>query len=681
MKILFYPRLAVSGIKKNSKLYLPYMLTCAGMVTMFYILHFLSVSDFVGKMRGGHNIQMILNYGVWIIGIFSLIFLFYTNSFLMRRRKKEFGLYNILGMGKGNIARILAWETLVSSAASFVSGCIFGIALSKFAEFALSRLANSEVEYRFYVSTKSIGIAAACFSGIFTLIYLNSVLRIRLSDPIALFKSENAGEKPPKGNVFFGAAGVVLLAAAYAIALSLRDPIEAFIWFYAAVIMVIVATYLLFVSGSVIICRLLQRNKRYYYKLSHFVSVSSMTYRMKRNGAGLASICILVTMVLVMISASAGLYFGVEDSLRASCPRNFILRTDVYYTDERASGLIGELRDDIFRTADENGIDRKSIADYRLLALFCRGGEAISQSGSSEFLFSDSYCRFYFYSAEDYAALSGQNAGLSDGEILLYASYGGDFGETLEFKSLGALSIKEQVGAFDQISGSIYLTTIPTFCIVVSDLDQTADALSELALLDENASLQLQWYCAFDSSADQDVQISASEKFRDVFRSRTESLQEDESGISSYSVQSAACSRDDFYGTFGGIFCLGIMLGLVFTTSAVLIIYYKQISEGFEDQARFDTMKKVGMTSRDIRKSINSQMLTVFFLPLAAAGLHLAFAFPMVSKLLTMFNLKNTGLLVFTTVASFLIFAVLYVIVYRITSNAYFRIVNGKESE
>ena len=235
--------------------------------------------------------------------------------------------------------------------------------------------------------------------------------------------------------------------------------------------------------------------------------------------------------------------------------------------------------------------------------------------------------------------------------------------------------------SFDQIGGSIYLTTIPTFSIVVSDLDQTAAALSELALSDENASLNLQWYCAFDTSADQQAQVAASEKFSDVFRGRTESLRDDESGISSYTVKSAACSRDDFYGAFGGIFYLGIMLGLVFTTSAVLIIYYKQISEGYEDQSRFDTMKKVGMTSRDIRKSINSQMLTVFFLPLAAAGMHLAFAFPMISKLLIMFNLKNTGLLVFTTVASFLIFAVLYVIVYRITSNAYFRIVNGKESE
>ncbi|MGN1450498.1 MAG: FtsX-like permease family protein, partial [Eubacteriales bacterium] len=524
----------------------------------------------------------------------------------MRRRKKEFGLYNILGMGKGNIARILAWETLVSSSASFASGSVFGIALSKFAEFALSRLANSDVNYRFYVSPKSIGIAAAFFSGIFVLIYLNSVLRIRLSDPISLFKSENSGEKPPKGNVFLGAAGVVILAAAYATALSVSDPIDAFMWFFAAVIMVIIATYLLFMSGSVIICRLLQKNRHYYYKLSHFVSVSSMTYRMKRNGAGLASICILVTMVLVMISASAGLYFGVEDSLRASCPRNFILRTDICYTGERASGLIGGLRDEIFRTADENGIDRKSIADYRLLALFCRGGEAITGSGSSEFPFSDSYCRFYFYSAEDYAALSGRNAGLSDGEILMYSSYGGDFGETLEFKSLGALSIKEQIGAFDQIGGSIYFTTIPTFSIVVSDLDQTAAALSELALSDGNASHKLQWYCAFDTSADQQTQVAASEKFSDIFRGRTESLLDDESGISSYTVQSAACSRDDFYGAFGGIFYLGIMLGLVFTTSAVLIIYYKQISEGYEDQSRFETMKKVGVTSRDIRKSINS---------------------------------------------------------------------------
>lgn len=322
MKVCFYPRLALDGMRRNKRLFVPYILTGAVMMMMYYILEFLRKSPLLDQMKGGGTLRMLLPFGCGVIGVFSLIFLFYTNSFLTRQRNREFGLYNILGMDKRNISRVMFWESLIAYTASSVCGILLGVMLSKLAELCMLNIMNTAADYSMRIEWSGIAQTLLVFGVIYFLLLLNSWIKAARSDPLELLHSDRKGEKPPKANWVAAVLGVLILAAAYYIAVSIKEPLVAMIWFFIAVIMVIIATYLLFVSGSVSLCRLLQKNKKYYYKPNHFVSVSSMIYRMKRNGAGLASICILCTMVLVMLSSTASLYIGAEDSLLQRYPRD-----------------------------------------------------------------------------------------------------------------------------------------------------------------------------------------------------------------------------------------------------------------------------------------------------------------------------------------------------------------------
>ncbi|MBS1470404.1 MAG: ABC transporter permease, partial [Lachnospiraceae bacterium] len=323
MKTGFYPKLAFDGIRKNRRMYVPFICTCIGMVMMFYIISYLHYSDTIASMNGGQIMRSTLNLGSIVVGIFSCIFLFYTNSFLIRRRKKEFGLYHILGMGKLNIARILFWETLLTAVISLVLGIGFGILFSKLAELAMARLTHAQIIYSMHISPDSILFTLTVFGCIFILLFFNTLRQVHFSNAITLVQSESVGEKPPKGNILLGLLGMICLAAAYYLAVTVADPVSALGMFFIAVILVIVGTYLIMIASSVLFCRLLQKNKRYYYKANHFVSISSMAYRMKRNGAGLASICILATMVLVMLSTTVSLYFGMDDVLSNRYPYQF----------------------------------------------------------------------------------------------------------------------------------------------------------------------------------------------------------------------------------------------------------------------------------------------------------------------------------------------------------------------
>ena len=322
MGIGFYPHLAWDGIRKNKRLYLPYILTCTGMVMMFYIIAFLAGDTMLKTVRGGSFVTEMLGLGTYVIMIFAVIFLFYTNSFLMKRRKKEFGLYNVLGMGKGNLARILFWESVQIAFISISTGLVFGMAFAKLGEIAVMHAINRENNYNIKVNAEALLMTLKVFGAIYVLLFFNMVRQIKMSNTVELLKSDNKGEKTPKANWFIALCGVVILGGAYYIAVTIGDPITALSMFFVAVIMVIIGTYLLFIAGSVTLCRILQKNKHYYYKTNHFVSVSSMLYRMKRNGAGLASICILCTMVLVMLSSTVCLYTGEEGVIRNRYPKD-----------------------------------------------------------------------------------------------------------------------------------------------------------------------------------------------------------------------------------------------------------------------------------------------------------------------------------------------------------------------
>ncbi len=680
MKIGFYPRLAADGIRKNKRMFTPFILTCTGMVMMFYIIMYLAASHVLNSLIGGATLRQMFALGSWVIAVFATIFLFYTNSFLIRRRKKEFGLYNILGMGKRNIARILFWETLIIAVVSIALGLVAGIALSKFAELGMVNIMRGEVTYDLSISGLAVVRSLQVFGVIFLLLLLNSIRQVQFASAVSLLRSENAGEKPPKGNWLFGVLGLLLLAAAYYLAATIENPIAALLVFFAAVIMVIVGTYLVMISGSVLFCRLLQKKKNYYYKPNHFVSVSSMVYRMKRNGAGLASICVLATMVLVIMASTACLYFGEEDAINSRYPRdiNMEFRFDKLsdFSDEHTQTL----KDGVLKELENRGVSPKNAYCYRSASLygFVKGNTVeVDAANISEMDAINSEYLFYFVPLADYNAMMGTNETLGNGQALLY-SYRTDFdSELISFRGGESFKIKKKIDAFTG-SGDTAMDMLSSLMLVVPDLESSLKQIDSVANYNGDRLLQMKWICNLDTGMEPEEQIALYQDLTDTF---TDFSVKERLGYTGVYTSSQAFERDDFYGLFGSLFYLGIILSLVFLMAAVLIIYYKQISEGYEDQARFAIMQKVGMTKREIRKSINSQLLTVFFFPLVLAAIHMLFVFPIVRKLLLMFNLSNVYLFAATTGISLFVFAVFYTIVYRLTSGAYYKIVSGARED
>ncbi len=684
MKKGFYPKLAFDGIRKNKKMYLPYILTSIGMVMMYYIIIFLQFSQSIKDAVQSSTVTQILGLGSWVIAIFSCIFLFYTNSFLIKRRKKEFGLYNILGMDKHNLGIILFWETLIIAAISLVVGLAAGIAFSKLAELIFLNLLKSDVTFDLTVSSQGIGLCAIIFTVINILLFFNSLRQVRSSSAISLVKSEQTGEKPPKGNWIFGILGVLLLGGAYYISLSIKEPLQALTLFFVAVIMVIIGTYLVMISGSVLFCRLLQKNKKYYYKPNHFVSVSSMVYRMKRNGAGLASICILATMVLVMISSTTSLYFGEEDALASRYPREINISFTTLDTQIYKDGQADKIRSEIDKIAKKRNANVHNSLTYLAgtLAGMITDGNVETDvrnvySGTVDY---NRVFQFNFVSIDDYNKIMGTDYKLKDGEAMIYLfRKGSNFnGDKLSFNGGQSFKIVKYLDNFISQSDAA-MTIVPTMAVFVNDLDKATQGMTDATHQhDSEPVINFNWSYGFDTGLSEDEQIALSKDINSYLTDVSDDFKED---IRSTEVESREQNRLDFFSLFGGLFGLGIILSIVFIFAAVLIIYYKQISEGYEDQSRFDIMQKVGMTKKEIRKSINSQLLTVFFLPLIFAGMHLAFAAPIIKKLLLLFNLTNLNLFIVTILISFAAFALFYMIVYKITSNAYYKIVSGAKEE
>lgn len=669
MRMGFYAKLAVNGIRKNARLYVPYLLTCAGMVMMFYIVSYLQDTPVLAGIGGGEEMQAMLSLGSGVMGVFGAIFLLYTNSFLIRRRKREFGLYNMLGMGKGNIARVLFWEALLVLAGTMAIGLAAGVAISKLAELLLLNIMHGNVTFNFTVSPRAVLLTAAVFCIIHALLLIKALLQIRTASAVNLFRSESAGEKPPRANWVLAILGLILLAVAYYLAVTIKQPLVAMAMFFVAVILVILATYLLFIAGSVAVCRMLQRNRRYYYKAKHFVSVSSMAYRMKRNGAGLASICILSIMVLVTVSSTTGLYYGSEDSLRSRYPRDITLiakAKDVSMLTDEKCGAARELVDAYVAEHDSTA---HNFRDFRIVSVSgaMKDGTITTDPQEAGMHITDSTIyQVNFLPLPDYNRICGTNETLADDEALISLKRG-DYGwDSISVDSKVAYRTRKAPVVFQE-SGMAAVDVVDTIYVVVKDLQGLQP------LLQGNTLFAQQWEYGFDSMLSDEDQWEMTYQMDVELSDGLHRL-----GMKYVYLEGMAENRYDFYGTYGGFFFLGILLSIVFLFAAVLIIYYKQISEGYEDQKRFEIMQKVGMTRKNIRKSINSQLLTVFFLPLVGAGVHLAFAFPMIRRMLILFNLTNTRLLVETTGITFLAFALIYTLVYRKTSNAYYAIVSGE---
>lgn len=662
MNKMFYPKLAAINIKKNSKTYIPYILTCIGTVIMYYIMVTLSESPGLEKISGGESLILMLSLGTQVIAFFSVIFLFYTNSFLIKGRKKEFGLFNILGMEKKHISKIMFFETLYVALLSLILGILGGILLSKLMHLLLLKLLHFEVQMGFNISVKAIIATIALFSIIFILILLNSLRQIHLSKPIELLSGGQVGEKEPKTKWILVIIGLLCLGGGYYIALTIESPLAAIMMFFVAVMLVIIGTYCLFIAGSIALLKILRKNKNFYYRTNHFISVSGMIYRMKKNAIGLANICILSTAVLVMISTTVSLYVGMEDVLRTRFPRNIII--DVEATSREDAEQLDNI---IASEVEQFNLTPKDAVRYQSMVLMAvQDGSSFSgNEGEALYEMDDisNIATTIFIPVEEYNQMENQSVELKSDEVLLYSLEGNIAKDTVQFGD-NQFKIKSRLDSLN-VDGKMSTMNLKVYFFIVPDIESIEVIYDSLTETPDDMG-ELSYYYGFDVDADGETQIALTNSIDAAI---------EEYDMEGY-VEGAESSRESFYSLYGGLFFLGIFLGILFIMATVLIIYYKQISEGYDDKDRFEIMQKVGMSREEVKKSIRSQVLTVFFLPLMVAGIHIAFAFKFITKLLALLNLTNVTLFVWCLIGTILVFAVFYTIIYVLTARVYYKIVS-----
>lgn len=648
MNSRIYSRLAVSNIKNNRKTYVPFIFTSILTVMMYYIIDALAGNDSIEIT----NVITVLRMGCGVMVVFSVIFLFYTNSFLIKRRKKEIAVYNILGMGKGHIGRMLTVETLIVGGISIAGGIAGGMAFGKLMHLLLIRIIHYDVGMEFHISVQSVSDTVILFAFIFFLTWFYNLFQIRLANPIELLRGGSAGEKEPKTKVILALIGVVTMAAGYYLAVSTKNPLEAINTFFVAVILVIIGTYALFLAGSIALLKLLRKQKKFYYKPNHFVSVSGMIYRMKQNAVGLANICILSTIVLVMISSTVSLYVGMDDVMAHQYPNDY--QMTLYEASQEKIDKANKL---IEEELDRGGLKKEgeTACHYGTAVLISQGGNKFTTSENGTYSPRD-LTELYVIPQEDYQKLENTSTSLKENEVIIYTTA----------ENYGRDSI--------QIDGRKFQVTeeLDDFVLEEKNQSRVAPGMYMIVANDEVAtqldSLKsgLRYDIDFDMTGSDEEKAVVEEKIADRI---TEELP------GTY-FTSRQAGTESFFGFYGCLFFIGMYLGFMFLVATVLIIYYKQISEGLDDRERYVIMQKVGMDKREIRRAIRSQILIVFFLPLLFSILHIIVAFNVITKLLGVFGLFNTGLFVLCTVATVLIFAVFYIIVFAITAREYYKIVN-----
>ena len=642
MNNFIYEKLAVTNLKNNRKTYVPYIFTGVLTVMMFYIIDALSR----GKGITQDTLKICLQYATGVIVVFAVIFLFYTNSFLIKRRKKEIGVYNILGMGKRHIARMMAVETILTAGISILGGLVFGIIFGKLMYLLLLKILRNSVDMQFSVNGTAIVQTVILFAGIFLLTYLYNILQIQLVNPVELLHGGNQGEKEPKSRWLLVIIGVAALGNGYWIALTTEAPLEALLKFFVAVVCVIIGTYALFIAGSIVVLKILRKNKAYYYNPKHFTSVSGMIYRMKQNGAGLANICVLSTMVLVMVSTTVSLYAGMEDILDSRFPRDVSIVCNEADTnkEETLQRLIKE-------QCEKAGVKITDRVRYRYGSM-----NAVLKGNNLEKVeqyYPDNH--FYYVemiTQEEYNRIEKKNVSLKEQEILTYTTNG----------KCG----KKQIN----IAGQNYQVK-KELSEMTSQPKSTAEMYKTLYIVFANAEQierieSFSYADKFNLKGDDGKQKEALEQIQNEFYEK----------FPDGTMESRMLSRSSFYELYGGLFFIGIYLGSMFIMATVLIIYYKQISEGYDDRERYQIMQKVGMSKKEVKRSIRSQVLSVFFLPLVVAVIHVAVAFKVMTKILGVLNLTNVSLFAVCTIITIAVFAVFYIIVYSITAKEYYRIVN-----
>ncbi|RJE49293.1 MULTISPECIES: FtsX-like permease family protein [unclassified Dehalobacter] len=663
-KRTFYPKLAFLNIQKNGKFYLPYLLTCIITVAMFYIMRYIATNSSLNDMLGAGSLKEILFFGSIVVGIFAAIFLFYTNSFLMKRRKKELGLYNILGMEKRHIAWVLLFETFIVAAVSLVLGLSLGILLSKLIILILFKMLKFTILWGFSVSSASLLVSVSLFFGIFLATLLSNLMQIRLAKPIELLHGSQTGEREPKTKWILAILGILTLGTGYTIAIVTESPLSAISLFFIAVILVIIGTYCLFTAGSIVLLKFLRKNKHFFYQTKHFIAVSGMIYRMKQNAVGLSNICILSTMVLVMVSTTVSLYNGMENLLDNRFP------TDISVgfknpADGEIESRLRQLQD----TVSEQGRTLSKLTDYTALSFAVGKAGDTFTTDTNNYVNSSDASELCFITTAEYEHLTGKKVALAVDEVLVYSN-GRQIGESFSLFNQ-SFRVREHLDSIP-ITGQFNARLVDGYFMVVSD-DSVLDQLyAQQKIAYGNRASSIRGDISFNLDGTDEEKLVCYDAIKAVLNKPLPSPFPDH--ISTMKCRQAAAG--DSYALYGGFLFLGLFLGTLFLMATVLIIYYKQISEGYDDKERFEIMQKVGLSRSEVKRAISSQIVMVFFLPILMAGIHILAAFKMITKLLAVLNLTNIPLFISCTVGTILVFGLIYGVVYTLTARVYYRIVS-----
>lgn len=659
-----YTKLAITNIKNNRQFYFPYLLTGIITVAMFYIMCALESNPGIQSMPGAKNLGLILRLGIGVIGIFAVIFLFYTNSFIIKRRKKELGIYNILGMEKRHIAKILSKEAFFTAIIAIGGGLVTGVLFHKLACMLLYRMIGFNGGITFSFSKKGVMITAILFAIVYLLTYIYDLFQVQLTNPIELLQSGNKGEREPKTKAIMAVLGVLCLGTGYFIAITTKNPIKALTLFFVAVILVIIGTYLLFTAGSIALLKILRRNKGYYYQTKHFTSVSGMIYRMKQNAVGLANICILSTMVLVAVSTTVSLYVGVEDIMKERYPNEINIRA-YYDTGAPSEDSIAPI---VEKSVKESGRKIRHEEDYLELYFaaikdqgqYSLDKEKVKTAG-------DRVSGFVVLTREDCKKKYNEEIPeLAENEVALFTIKKTDMDTlVLENRSYHVKEIKQFQNTEDFETIADIMDEY--YYVIVNDVQD----------MERLWQLQKDIYQENSSSISRQVRLDIdgdSEQKKECFENIKTALGP-EQAKARILIDSRQSNLDEFYQIYGGFLFLGLFLGILFLMITVLIIFYKQISEGYDDKERFSIMEKVGMSNDEVKATIRSQVRTVFFLPILMAAIHVGMAFPMIKRLLSLFGLSNTALFAGCMAGTILVFALIYLLVFLKTSKTYYKIV------
>ncbi|HHU05859.1 MAG TPA: ABC transporter permease [Clostridiales bacterium] len=656
MRRSFFPQLALRNLRKNSRVYLPYILASIGTIMMFYILCSMAFNDGLGSMYGGGQMTIILRLGIIVVGLFAVIFLLYTNSFLIKRRKKEIGLYNILGLGKRHLGKMMFFETLYVALFSIVIGLFLGMLLSKLMLALLLKMVSFPVPLGFSVSLNGILLTSILFGAIYLLALISNLVQVGRAKPVELMSGSQYGEREPKTKWLLALIGVFTLGGGYYIAQTVEALVKVIGMFFVAAILVIIGTYCLFTAGSIAVLKVMKKSKSFYYRTKNFTSVSGMLYRMKKNAVGLANICILSTMVLVMISSTVSLYIGIDDTLETVHPREVMA---IRYG-ENSSDIEGMNR--AMDTAlSRAGVEERGRLSYRYFDLILTDEGVKDQ----RYYQAEKYYVYYFLPLSDFNVLEGESLSLREGEVIVCGGgYGA--GDTFEIPDIGfSAKVRDARPSFSLHHREDDLADM-SLHIVVSDFEKAfADIQAASSTLGSKPYISS--IVGADIGRDKETEQLVAYELRAAL---------DEIGLSA-NITLRSSERFEFVTLYGGLLFLGIFLGTLFSMATAMIIYYKQVSEGFEDKERFTIMQKVGMGLGEVKETIRRQILIVFFLPLAASVVHIAFAFKMITRMLSVMLISNMRLFALCTGATILGFALIYTVVFALTARSYYKIVKA----